>query len=207
MAHMDLTKNANRTIIKLLLVNAVILFLISCFWIGGFAITLVYSIVLYFILRKYISELQKRYQILLKAVDEIAEGKLNVTIQEDLGVFEPFREQVFKIQEGLQKAVDAEVKSQRMKVELVTNMSHDLKTPLTAIITYVNLLKEKDITEEQRREYLATLENRSLRLKSLIEDLFEFSKANSHNITLNIMDVDIMNLVKQVAFEIGRAHV
>ena len=203
MAHMDLTKNANRTIIKLLLVNAVILFLISCFWIGGFAITLVYSIVLYFILRKYISELQKRYQILLKAVDEIAEGKLNVTIQEDLGVFEPFREQVFKIQEGLQKAVDAEVKSQRMKVELVTNMSHDLKTPLTAIITYVNLLKEKDITEEQRREYLATLENRSLRLKSLIEDLFEFSKANSHNITLNIMDVDIMNLVKQVAFEMS----
>ena len=85
----------------------------------------------------------------------------------------------------------------------MTNMSHDLKTPLTAIITYVNLLKEKDITEEQRREYLATLENRSLRLKSLIEDLFEFSKANSHNITLNIMDVDIMNLVKQVAFEMS----
>lgn len=203
MAHMDLTKDSNRTIVKLLLVNAVILFLISCFWIGGFAITLVYSVVLYFILRKYISELQKRYRILLKAVDEIAEGKLNVTIQEDLGVFEPFREQVFKIQEGLQKAVDTEVRSQRMKVELVTNMSHDLKTPLTAIITYVNLLKEKDITEEQRTEYLATLENRSLRLKSLIEDLFEFSKANSQNVTLNIMDVDIMNLVKQVAFEMS----
>ena len=184
-AHMDLTQNANRTIIKLLIVNGVILFGISCFWVGGFGITLVYSVVLYLILRKYVSELQKRYRILLKAVDEIAEGHLNVTINEDLGVFEPFREQVFKIQDGLQKAVDVEVRSQRMKVELVTNMSHDLKTPLTAIITYINLLKEEGTTEDQRREYLATLERKSLRLKSLIEDLFEFSKASSQNVTLD----------------------
>ena len=96
-----------------------------------------------------------------------------------------------------------EVKSQRIKTELVTNMSHDLKTPLTAIITYVNLLKNEKPTEEQREEYLQILERKSLRLKSLIEDLFEFSKANSQNITLNIMDVDIMNLVKQVAFEMS----
>lgn len=201
-SHMDLTRNANRALIKLLLLNGIVLFLISCLWYGGFAITLVYSMLLYLVLRKYISDLQKRYGILLRVVDEIAEGNLNVTINEDLGVFEPFREQVFKIQEGLQKAVDAEVRSQRMKVELVTNMSHDLKTPLTAIITYVNLLKE-DITEAQRKEYLAILERKSLRLKSLIEDLFEFSKASSQNITLNIMDVDIMNLVKQVAFEMS----
>ncbi len=202
-AHMDLTKDANWTIIKLLIANGVILFLISCLWVGGFPVVVVYSIVLYVILRRYVSQLQKRYRILLKAVDEIAEGNLNVSIPEDLGIFEPFREQVFKIQDGLQKAVDTEVKSQRMKVELVTNMSHDLKTPLTAIITYINLMKEKGITEEQRREYLDTLERKSLRLKSLIEDLFEFSKASSQNITLNIMDLDIMNLVKQVAFEMS----
>lgn len=96
-----------------------------------------------------------------------------------------------------------EVKSQRIKTELVTNMSHDLKTPLTAIITYVNLLKNEKPTEEQREEYLQILERKSLRLKSLIEDLFEFSKANSQNITLNIMDVDIMNLIKQVSFEMS----
>lgn len=203
MAHMDLTRNANKTIIKILIVNAVILALISFFWVGGVAIIIVYSIVLYFILRKYVSELQKRYRILLKAVDEIAAGNLNVSIPEDLGIFEPFREQVFKIQDGLQKAVETEVKSQRMKVELVTNMSHDLKTPLTAIITYINLLKENGTTEEQRKEYLDTLERKSLRLKSLIDDLFEFSKASSQNITLNIMDLDIMNLVKQVAFEMS----
>lgn len=202
-AHLDLTQDANKTIIKLLLVNAVVLFMISSLWFGGFAITLVYSLLLYVVLRKYISELQKRYRILLKAVDEIAEGNLNVTINEDLGVFEPFREQVFKIQDGLKKAVDVEVKSQRMRAELITNMSHDLKTPLTAIITYINLLKDESATEAQRKEYLGTLERKSLRLKSLIEDLFEFSKANAQNVTLNIMDVDIMNLVKQVSFEMS----
>lgn len=203
MTHMDLTKNAHKTIIKILLVNGVVLFLISFFWVGGIALTVAYSVVLYFILRKYVSELQEKYRILLKAVDEIAEGNLNVSINEDLGIFEPFRNQVFKIQDGLKKAVDVEFRSQKMKVELITNMSHDLKTPLTAIITYVNLLKEENLTQEQRREYLATLERKSLRLKSLIEDLFEFSKASSNNVTLNIMDVDIMNLVKQVAFEMS----
>jgi len=201
--HLDLTQNAQRVILKLVLLNAVILFFICSLWIGGFLITLIYSAVLYMILRKYVSDLQQKYRVLLKAVDEIANGNLNVTINEDLGVFEPFREQVFKIQDGLKKAVTMEVRSQRIKTELVTNMSHDLKTPLTAIITYVNLLKKEDVTEQQRREYLEILERKSLRLKSLIEDLFEFSKANSQNITLNIMDVDIMNLVKQVEFEMS----
>ena len=88
-----------------------------------------------------------------------------------------------------------------MKAELITNVSHDLKTPLTAIITYVNLLKDPGLTEEQRREYLDTLERKSLRLKVLIEDLFEVSKANSGNITLNLMAVDIVNLIRQVHFE------
>ena len=83
------------------------------------------------------------------------------------------------------------------------NKSHDLKTPLTAIITYVNLLKEEGISEEQRREYLDVLERKSLRLKVLIEDLFEVSKANTGNITLNLTEVDIMSLIKQVSFEMA----
>lgn len=199
--HMDLTGNSLKTIRRIVLTNAFVLALISMTWLGGLAIVVVYSIGLYFLLKKYISDLQKRYGILLKAVDEMAEGNLNVTIEEDLGVFEPFKPQVIKIQNGFKKAVDDEVKSQHMKAELITNVSHDLKTPLTAIITYVNLLKDPNLTEEQRQEYLDTLERKSLRLKVLIEDLFEVSKANSKNVTLNLMPVDIMNLVKQVSFE------
>lgn len=201
LAHLDLTANSHKAIIRVILCNAVILFAISSLWIGGFMVTIIYSLLLYVILRKYISDLQERYGILLRATNEMAKGNLNVTIQEDIGVFEPFKPELAKIQEGFRKAVDEEVKSQRMKSELITNVSHDLKTPLTAIITYVNLLQEDSITEEQRKEYLRILEQKSLRLKVLIEDLFEVSKANSQNITLNLASVDIMNLVKQVAFE------
>ena len=199
--HVDLTRNSLRTIRKLVIINALILSLISVTWFWGLGIVLVYSVVLYFLLRKYFSDLQRRYKILLKAVDEMAEGNLNVSIEEDIGVFEPLKPQIIKIQNGLKKAVDEEVKSQRMKAELITNVSHDLKTPLTAIITYLNLLKDPGLTEDQRREYLDTLERKSLRLKALIEDLFEVSKANSRNVTLNLMPVDIMNLVKQVSYE------
>lgn len=202
-AHFDVTKNAHKLILKIVLVNAVILFIISSLWFGGFAITVVYSILLYFALRKYISDLQKKYSILLKATNEMAEGNLNVAITEDLGVFEPFKPQIFRIQRGFRKAVENETKSQRMKAELITNVSHDLKTPLTAIITYIDLMKDENITEEKRREYLEILERKSLRLKVLIEDLFEVSKANSHSISLHITDVDIMSLIKQVAFEMS----
>lgn len=88
-----------------------------------------------------------------------------------------------------------------MKTELITNVSHDLKTPLTAITTYIELLKKEDITEEERRSYIDTLERKSLRLKVLIEDLFEVSKANSNNIVLNKMELDVVNLIKQVSIE------
>ena len=96
--------------------------------------------------------MREKYQNLLKVTNELAEGNLDVEITEDLGVFEPFRTEIGKIQSGFKKAVDAEVKSQRMKTELITNVSHDLKTPLTAIITYVNLLKQPGITEGEREE-------------------------------------------------------
>ncbi len=79
--------------------------------------------------------------MLLNATNQMAEGNLNVEVTDDLGVFNPFKKELEKIQDGYQKAVDKEVKSQKMKTELITNMSHDLKTPLTAIITYVDLLK------------------------------------------------------------------
>lgn len=202
-SHFDVSKKANKMILKLVLINGVIVFLISSLWVGGFAVAVIYSVLLYFMLRKYISDLQKKYGILLSTTNRIAQGNLNVQIKEDLGVFEPFKPQVYRIQNGFRNAVDQEVKSQRMRAELITNVSHDLKTPLTAIITYIELLKNENITEEQRREYLDTLERKSLRLKVLIEDLFEVSKADSQSMKLNIMDVDIGNLVKQVAFEMG----
>lgn len=199
--HFDVMKDAKKLILRIVLWNALILVIVCSLPLGGVTIAVIYSVVLYFVLRRYVSKLQKKYGLLLKATNEIAQGNLNVTIEEDLGVFEPFKPQIYRIEEGFRNAVAEEVKSQRMKSELITNVSHDLKTPLTAIITYVKLLQEPGVTEEQRKEYLETLDRKSLRLKALIEDLFEVSKANSQNITLDIRDVDIVSMVKQVEFE------
>lgn len=199
--HFDVTKDAKKLILRIVLWNALILVIVCSLPLGGVTIAVIYSVVLYFVLRRYVSKLQKKYGLLLKATNEIAQGNLNVTIEEDLGVFEPFKPQIYRIEEGFRNAVAEEVKSQRMKSELITNVSHDLKTPLTAIITYVKLLQEPGVTEEQRKEYLETLDRKSVRLKALIEDLFEVSKANSQNITLDIRDVDIVSMVKQVEFE------
>ena len=199
--HFDVTKDAKKLILRIVLWNALILVIVCSLPLGGVTIAVIYSVVLYFVLRRYVSKLQKKYGLLLKATNEIAQGNLNVTIEEDLGVFEAFKPQIYRIEEGFRNAVAEEVKSQRMKSELITNVSHDLKTPLTAIITYVKLLQEPGVTQEQRKEYLETLDRKALRLKALIEDLFEVSKANSRNITLDIRDVDIVSMVKQVEFE------
>lgn len=197
----DLSEKSNQTIFKIVAVNFIVLALICSMWIGGLFLLVIYSAVLFWLLRKYFNELQEKYAVLFKATGEIAKGNLDVEIVEDLGIFSPFKQEIQKIQTGFKKAVDEEVKSQRMKTELITNVSHDLKTPLTAIITYVNLLKdEKD--ETKREDYIEVLERKSLRLKVLIEDLFEVSKASSKNITLNIVDVDVVNLFKQVKLEL-----
>lgn len=197
----DLTEKSNKVILRIVVLNFILLTIFCSLWFFGIGGLIVYSFVLFYLLRKYYSEITEKYQKLLEATSRIAKGNLEDHIIEDLGIFEPFREELLKIQSGFKKAVDEEVKSQRMKTELITNVSHDLKTPLTAIITYVNLLKEESVSEEERKLYIDTLEKKSLRLKALIEDLFEISKASSKNITLNIMDVDILNLMKQVKLE------
>ena len=172
-----------------------------CMWMFGIVGLVIYSLVLFYLMKKYYDRIKKDYDVLMRGVQRIAEGDLDTMITEDIGVFEPFKEQLTEIRTGFKKAVDEEVKSQRMKTELITNVSHDLKTPLTAITTYVELLKKEDITEEERKSYIETLEKKSLRLKVLIEDLFEVSKATTNNITLNLMDVDVVNLMKQVSVE------
>ena len=118
-----------------------------------------------------------------------------------MGIFEPLHEELSHIQQGFRQAVAEEVKSQKMKTELITNVSHDLKTPLTAIITYVDLLGQDNLTEEERKSYVDILARKSQRLKVLIEDLFEISKATTNNVTMNFNQVDIVNLLKQVRFE------
>ena len=200
--HIDLRDDASRVLLKLVLINFIILGFISLLWYWGLAALIIYSVILFLLLRKYVRKIQDQYQLLLQATNELAQGNLNGTIPEDLGVFEPFREEVDKIRTGFRKAVDEEVKSTKMKTDLITNVSHDLKTPLTAIITYIDLLKDPNLSAEERKKYIQILDQKANRLKLLIEDLFEISKATSKTVQLNIMDVDIFSLLRQVKLEL-----
>ncbi|NRT74329.1 sensor histidine kinase [Clostridium beijerinckii] len=108
---------------------------------------------------------------------------------------------ITNIEAGLDKAIDKAVKSERMKGELITNVSHDLKTPLTSIINYVDLLDKGNVSEEKKKEYLSILKERSSRLKILIEDLFEASKAASGTLELNMEELDPIALIRQTLGE------
>lgn len=198
----DLNSPIQKTIFKIVGINFIILAVITLFWFFGIFALLIYSVALFFYMKSFGDRLSKDYRVLLKATNTMAQGNLNMEITESVGVFEPLKKELQQVQTGFKKAVDAETKSQQMKTELITNVSHDLKTPLTAIITYVNLLKEENITEEDRTSYIDTLDKKSQRLKHLIEDLFEVSKANSHNVTLHPVDVELGSLIRQVALEL-----
>ena len=197
----DIHEKLNASILKAVVVNFIILTLLCCMWFFGVAGLIIYSIALFVILRREGEKIKKQYDSVLGATEQMAEGDLKISMEEDLGLFTPIGASLEKVQKGFEKAVVEEAKSQSMKTELITNVSHDLKTPLTAIITYVDLLKKEDITEEERASYIRTLEQKSQRLKVLIEDLFEVSKAHSGNVKMNFMDVDVVSLLKQVRSE------
>jgi len=201
MTDVDLTDRMQKNIFKLVLMNFLLIAAMCCGWFVGIFFAAVYSVIMYRIFRNKGIQMQKQYDSILHATEQMAEGELKISLQEDLGVFEQLGKKLTLIQEGFSKAVAEEAKSQHMKTELISNVSHDLKTPLTAIITYVDLLKREEGLTEGQRGYVQTLEMKAQRLKVLIEDLFEVSKAQSGNIQLNKMDVDIVSLMKQLRLE------
>ena len=198
----DLNDDTNKTILKIVLANCLIISIICCFFTFGIFFALVYSAILFIILRKRFDELKHDYEILLDAVKRLSNSDFDVEINQDIGMFNSLGTEFSNIKDGFEKAVSEEVKSQKMKTELISNVSHDLKTPLTSIITYIDLLKDEQLDYEKRKEYLDTLDRNSLRLKNLIDDLFEVSKVNSGDVKLNLVDVDIIALIQQAKFEL-----
>ncbi|EGD48527.1 integral membrane sensor signal transduction histidine kinase [Ruminiclostridium papyrosolvens DSM 2782] len=106
-------------------------------------------------------------------------------------------ETIDSIADGLKHAVNNQVKAEKMKAELITNVSHDLKTPLTSIITYVDLLKSEGLSSENSQKYIDIIDKKSQRLKTLTEDLFEAAKASSGSITVNAEEINIVSLINQ----------
>ena len=135
-------------------------------------------------------------------IDKIKNGNIEhkIEIKKDL-LFDDIVEDINEIGKTINIAVEERLKSERMKNELITNVSHDLKTPLTAIINYISLMKKEDIQPKHLKAYVQVLDKRSQRLKILIEDLFEASKIGSNNIELNLEENDINQLLTQTLVE------
>lgn len=138
-----------------------------------------------------------------KGIQEIASGNVNyvIPVQKMRGENLEMAEMVNDIGNGMQRAVEENMKSERLKTDLITNVSHDIKTPLTSIINYVDLLKRENFDDPKIRGYLDILEAKAQRLKTLTEDVVEASKVSSGNITLECMDVNLVEMLNQTIGE------
>ena len=152
---------------------------------------------------KIVSNRIKSYNKVKLAINDLYSGKTDIKLNENDFSNEDKNtaNEINDIAGGLSNAINERLKSERLKTELITNVSHDIKTPLTSIINYVDLLKKENIEGEKANEYLNILDNKSQRLKKLTEDLVEASKASSGAIKLNMEKLNVNELIKQVSGE------
>lgn len=136
-------------------------------------------------------------------IEQIADGNVDyqIPLEHMRGEYHALAEKVNNIGNGLQRAVEKSIRSERLKTDLITNVSHDIKTPLTSIINYVDLLKRENLEDPKIQGYLDVLETKSQRLKTLTEDVVEASKVSSGNISLEYMDVNLVEMLNQTIGE------
>ena len=148
----DLNDGLTLEIVRIVCINALlVLFLFAAFnFIGVF----VYSIILFFLLSTIFVRVKKDYKALLEATSSIASGNFETSMNSNLGIFNSYRDSMGQIKDDFKQAIEREIKSEKMKSELITSVSHDLKTPLTSIVTYVDLLKNQNIEADKKQEYI-----------------------------------------------------
>ena len=153
---------------------------------------------LLFLVYAYVPDFER----LQEGVKKIKEGNVSYQIKmEHKGVMKEVADDINQISEGLKGAIESELRSERMKSELISNVSHDIKTPLTSIITYVDLLKKEEIDNETAKDYIAVIEKKAQRLKVLTNDLFEAAKASSGDMPVHLEKVNMQSLVQQALGE------
>lgn len=191
---------------KALLIYAVItiieIFFLLCFLSDGEALVLLYCVekvlvtLVLILIVVWLHELKK-------GGEKLAEGDMEYQIntQNMYGAFKAHGENLNHLNDGLKRAVEECMKSERMKTELITNVSHDIKTPLTSIINYVDLLQKENIVKEPEASYIDVLARQSARLKKLIEDLVEASKASTGNVNVDLKPMDANMVLAQAAAE------
>ncbi len=177
------------------------LLLMTCTWVSGVLIFLWFVEKL--LLGALVGYVTLSFRRLKAGAEAIAAGDYNTKVKEDHLVmdFKSAADTLNHIQDGMNAAVDSRTRSERLKTELITNVSHDLKTPLTSIVSYVDLLKQEPAGSEAAKEYLEVLDRQSMRLKKLIEDLVEASKASTGNLNLQLEPLDFNMLLGQAMGE------
>ena len=150
-----------------------------------------------------IIKLAMQFDLIRRGTKEIANGNTSYEIDSQTlyPVLKSHADDINSIKDGISLAVDQRMKSERMKTELITNVSHDIKTPLTSIINYVDLIKKEDIQDAKMKEYVDVLDRQSIRLKKLLEDLLEASKASTGNLDVNLEKMDVAILLNQLVGE------
>lgn len=172
----------------------------------GFAYAIIFSIftiVLTTYLYHIVSNKFKYIEYISDGIKEVESGNLSYKL--DVNGFDEISQianSVNNISNGFELALEEQVKSEKMKTELITNVSHDLKTPLTSIVNYVDILKNNDLDKDTMKDYINILDKKSHRLKTLIEDIFEASKLSSGDVEFNIEKTDIKELLIQSIVEL-----
>lgn len=193
----DLRDNVNQDILKFTICNALLVIILYVILPSKTIFAILYVIISFLYIRKQSMKVRNDYKNMLDFTEQLSHGHFDTEIEDDLGIFNSMRDRLNNLKIGFEAAVKEETKSQNMKTELITNVSHDLKTPLTCIKNYVILLKNTQADETTRTEYLNQLERYTNRLSNLIQDLFDVSKASSGNIDLHPIDLRLQALVDQ----------
>ena len=188
---------------KTALVMAGVFFLEMLFVLAGYG-----SVDGIFVIMKAVELLAALYialnlRTLQKGGEKLARGDFSSPIDTKylIGDFKRYGQELNDVQSGLEQAVQEQMKAERLKTELITNVSHDIKTPLTSIVNYVDLLKKEDMPSPAAREYIAVLDRQSHRLKKLTEDLVEASKASSGALNVELQPTDVNVLLSQIEGE------
>ena len=198
LSEIDLTSAMDKTILKYAALNGLIIILIAAWHISvAILLAIVYSFALFLFAKKRMVQLQADYNTLLSSIQHIISEDFDKISEQDFGIFEASKSELNQLSENFKIAIQEKVKSQKLKTELISNVSHDLKTPLTCIKNYIALLKDDELSLENRHHYLEQLVLYTNRLKNLIDDLFEISKVDSGNITLKKQELDIVALLDQ----------
>ncbi|MBN3361942.1 sensor histidine kinase [Clostridium botulinum] len=197
----NLNKNIKLKIAFIMALSSILaafVLLVLLLGIHNIIVASIVAIIYIVLLIRYLFKKADYLNEILKATEEMSYGNLDYVIKENgESALGKIAHNINNMKDGYKKSLEEQVKSERLKTELITNVSHDLKTPLTSIINYIDLLKKEDLSKDEINGYISVLDRKSKRLKSLIEDLFEASKMSSGAVELNIEKINVTALLKQ----------